>query len=429
MKFGTDGIRGVYGKDITPDVCRKIANGLTKLGAKRILLARDTRVSGEKLAKAVCEGACGAGIDVFYQGVATTPMLAFLTKTQGYDLGVMLTASHNPKEYNGLKIVGRDGTKISAEQERILERAYSEPYLFTAKKGKIVDVDHSADYIKLIASAGVPLGNMRVVCDCANGAASEFAEKIFTALGAIYVGISDEGDGEKINEGCGALYPEKVKDVVLKNGADIGFAFDGDADRMIAVLPDGRILDGDNLLLAFIRYEKRGDGVEKYACSTIIGNSALDRYLNELGVKVVRTDVGDHNVTAKMIEKNVRFGSEQSGHLIDRKYLDTGDGLLAAAETAKVLLKMGQGAFDYRPEPQRDFAITCEQKEKLAEKLLSLGIDKYLLSLPGIKKVLIRPSGTEPKVRVTLEGAEECFDAVIKMIEAVAFAPFDKPEK
>ena len=416
MKFGTDGIRGVFGKDITADAFRKVANSLRIIGAKRIVLGIDTRTSGATLARAVCEGAIGAGMDVDFAGVTTTPMLSFITVNKGYDLGIMLTASHNPKEYNGLKVFNSDGYKLSKEQEKSIEEEYEKPYYFSARTGETRNVDYADEYIEMLKSAGVPLGNLKVVCDCADGATSKYAERLFNELGALYIGLSDQGNGENINDGSGALYPERCREIVLKSHADIGFSFDGDGDRMIAVLSDGSIVDGDRALLALVRYARRTSQKISAVCSTVSVNSALQGYLKELGVGLEITDVGDHNVTERITKKGLRYGSEQSGHIIDAKYLPSGDGLLAAVNLAKIYLSMGWEAFEYVPTPQKNFDIVCKEKEKTYKDLLSYKTLDMLNALPRIKKVVLRPSGTEPKVRVTLEGEPKVMDIAERIV-------------
>ena len=416
MEFGTDGIRGVFGIDVTVELAQKLANALRSLGTKRIVVGRDTRPSGIDLEQAVVKGATDAGIDVTLAGVVTTPMLALLSKKYGFDYGVMLTASHNPKEYNGLKIIDSRGRKPDRVCEKKLEEAIERTYL-SSGGGSVMIEDYSADYLDALRVGGAPLENLKVICDSANGAVTKYAERLFDLLGARVIEISDGGD---INDECGALYPAKCRNAVLRTGADIGFAFDGDGDRMIAVLSDGRILDGDCILLAMVRYALHtGERVDA-VCGTVNSNSALEKALTEMGVGLLRTDVGDHNVTAKLIEEGLRLGSEQSGHIIDRRYLDTGDGLWAAVSLTRILMVMGAEAFDYAPTPQSDHDIPCDNKRELYEELKRLGADELLRGLPGIEKVVLRPSGTEPKVRATFEGEERSMSVAISVLDSIA---------
>ena len=392
--FGTDGVRGVVGKDITPELVERLGRAATLWsGRGRIFVGRDTRASGPELEDALARGIASVGGNAVIAGVLPTPAVALLT----LDLGCVITASHNPPEYNGVKFFDRDGQKLSDTQEEEIEALLDEP---ATGGGEIDEVSVATDsYLEhVVERFGSDLTGLKVGVDCANGAYAGLAPKAFTQLGAQVTAIGDEPDGTNINVGCGATDLRELQRTVTQLGLDLGVAFDGDGDRMLAVDGNGDIVDGDQIV-AVLALDRKVDLV----AVTVMANMGLHRLMAENGVRVVTTDVGDRYVLEALRREGGILGGEQSGHLI---WLDghvTGDGLVAAlllcsalhgrplAEVASVMPRFPQAKENV---PVTNLHLTPAIDEEVARLNTELG---------SRGRVLVRPSGTEPVIRVLAE--------------------------
>jgi phosphoglucosamine mutase len=393
--FGTDGVRGVVGKDITPELVERLGRAATLwCGRGRIFIGRDTRASGPELEDALARGIASVGGNAVVAGVLPTPAVALLT----LDLGCVITASHNPPEYNGVKFFDRDGQKLSDTQEEEIEALIDEP---ATGGGEIDEVGVATDsYLEhVVERFGSNLAGLRIGVDCANGAYSGLAPQAFTQLGAQVTAIGDEPDGTNINVDCGATDLRALQRTVTELGLDLGVAFDGDGDRMLAVDGNGDVVDGDQIL-AVLALDRKVDLV----AVTVMANMGLHRLMAENGVRVVTTDVGDRYVLEALRREGGILGGEQSGHLI---WLDghvTGDGLVAAlllcnalhgrplAEVAAVMPRFPQ-AKENVPVANHGHLNPAIEEE----------VARLNAELGDHGRVLVRPSGTEPVIRVLAE--------------------------
>ena len=393
--FGTDGVRGVVGKDITPELVERLGRAATLwCGRGRIFIGRDTRASGPELEDALARGIASVGGNAVVAGVLPTPAVALLT----LDLGCVITASHNPPEYNGVKFFDRDGQKLSDTQEEEIEALIDEP---ATGGGEIDEVTVATDsYLEhVVERFGSDLAGLRIGVDCANGAYSGLAPQAFTQLGAQVTAIGDEPDGTNINVGCGATDLRALQRTVTELGLDLGVAFDGDGDRMLAVDGNGDVVDGDQIL-AVLALDRKVELVSV----TVMANMGLHRLMAENGVRVVTTDVGDRYVLEALRREGGILGGEQSGHLI---WLDghvTGDGLVAAlllcnalhgrplAEVAAVMPRFPQAKENVPVANHGHLNPTIEEE-----------VARLNAELGDRGRVLVRPSGTEPVIRVLAE--------------------------
>jgi phosphoglucosamine mutase len=393
--FGTDGVRGVVGKDITPELVERLGRAATLwCGRGRIFIGRDTRASGPELEDALARGIASVGGNAVVAGVLPTPAVALLT----LDLGCVITASHNPPEYNGVKFFDRDGQKLSDSQEEEIEALIDEP---ATGGGEIDEVSVATDsYLEhVVERFGSNLAGLRIAVDCANGAYSGLAPQAFTQLGAQVTAIGDEPDGTNINVDCGATDLRALQRTVTDLGLDLGVAFDGDGDRMLAVDGNGDVVDGDQIL-AVLALDRKVDLV----AVTVMANMGLHRLMAENGVRVVTTDVGDRYVLEALRREEGILGGEQSGHLI---WLDghvTGDGLVAAlllcnalqgrplAEVAAVMPRF--------PQARENVPIANHGHLNPA---IEAEVARLNAELGDRGRVLVRPSGTEPVIRVLAE--------------------------
>jgi phosphoglucosamine mutase len=422
--FGTDGVRGVAGRELT----RELAFGLGRAavvvlgrhGARRptFLVGRDTRASGVWLEEALADGIRSAGGDVILAGVEATPAIAFLTMELQASSGVVISASHNPPEDNGIKFFSRDGMKLSDDLEDEIEALLAEPSVPAPEPGRVsengVGRERYLDHI--VASSEGSLDGMSVVIDCANGAASELAPRILRRLGALVHPIFDRPDGDNINVGCGALHPEVVAAEVVRLGADVGVALDGDADRALFADARGNVIDGDQVLAACaIEMHERGTLVGDLVVTTVMANLGFHRAMREAGVAVVATQVGDRYVLEEMLRSGAVLGGEQSGHVIFRERSTTGDGLLTAVRFLSLAARRGVGieelASCMRRFPQVLLNVPVADPGGLrgAEAVWE-EVRRAEGELGDAGRVLVRASGTEPLVRVMVE-AEAADDA------------------
>jgi phosphoglucosamine mutase len=418
--FGTDGIRGVAGVDLTPELAADLGRAavavLGRHGAERpsIVIGRDTRRSGAWLEAALVEGIRSSGGDAVVVGVEPTPAIAFLTVELGGSAGAVISASHNPPEDNGIKFFDASGMKLPDDLEDEIEATLHEhraaqPLGRTLQPaaGRERYLDH------LVAAAEGTLDGLRVVVDCANGAASGLAPELLARLGAEVVAIHDRPDGDNINVGCGALHPEVVAAEVVRIGADAGVAHDGDADRAVFADADGNVVDGDQVLAACALHMDRAGRLEGHrVVTTVMANLGFHRAMQEAGIDVLTTQVGDRYVLEEMLRSGAMLGGEQSGHVIFREHATTGDGLMTAVRFLSLAVADGTTvarlAACVRRYPQVIVNVPVEDREGLA------GADDVWAAVrraedgfAGAGRVLVRASGTEPLVRVMVEAEDE----------------------
>lgn len=419
--FGTDGARGVANQDLTIELAAQIggaAAGLLPPGST-VLIGRDTRTSGTMLEAALTAGFTAAGIRVFLVGVVPTPALAYLIGSMGAEAGVMISASHNPPQYNGIKLLDRQGRKWENEREREVERRVYENALGPVSPTRIGQVFHygeaavQAYHQYLLGIFGGRIPALRVVVDVGHGAALTTAPVVLERLGAFVTVIHGEPDGSRINQGCGATHPEVVRESVLKEQADVGLSFDGDADRLIAVDGTGHIVDGDEILYVLATgMKRRGQLPQNLVVSTVMSNLGVERALTRNGIQLMRTPVGDRWVAEAMREHGAGIGGEQSGHVILRQWAETGDGLLTALA---LLEEIGQGG-----KSLNELVSPVERYPQVLHNVpLPHSFDDWH-QIPGLTaeveaaerdlglegRVLIRPSGTEPLMRIMIEGRD-----------------------
>ena len=422
--FGTDGIRGLaFGDLLTEDLTRQVAASAVRvLGGSRVVIGRDTRPSGPALEKAAVEGFTAAGADVVLLGVVPTPAVAQVVASGAADLGLVLSASHNPAPDNGLKLFGRDGHKLTDAQEDAIESGLG---VLGSGRGQVSDgADLVEGYVASLLSAVGPLSGLRVVVDAAEGAASTVAPEVYRRAGADVVAIHADGDGEHINEGCGATHPESLAVAVLEHRADIGVAHDGDADRCIVVDAAGRVLNGDQVLglLALARKEA-GLVASDVLVATVMSNLGLALAMEQAGIELVRTAVGDRYVLEAMLEHGYRLGGEQSGHVVLLDHATTGDGLLTALQVMDRVVRTGLSLAELADVvtllPQVLVNVRADRNRATAPDVLA-AVAAEEEGLAGSGRVLLRPSGTEALVRVMVEAAsQQLAEAVAQRLAAV----------
>lgn len=424
--FGTDGVRGTVNKEpMTAEFALQLGRAaghvLTSHLNHRphILIGKDTRLSGYMIESALCAGLTAQGMNVQLVGPVPTPAIAYLTRSLRADAGVMLSASHNPAGDNGIKFFGADGFKLPDDVEHEIEACLENlpPLPEALKIGKAVRVDDARgryiEFLKASLPKGLRLDGLKVVVDCANGAAYQVAPRILAELGCDVIAMHDKPDGYNINRECGSTHPESMCRMVQTAGADIGIALDGDADRLIACDAEGNVVDGDKVIAILSEHFQRegllrGDGV----VTTLMSNMGLERYLAGMGLKMYRADVGDRYVLEMMREKNCNLGGEQSGHLIMLDNNTTGDGLMSAlqllcamSDQGKSLADLGNGMSLF---PQKLWNIVMpERSDILADKAVQDAIREVEAELNGRGRVNVRLSGTEPKARVMVEAEDE----------------------
>jgi phosphoglucosamine mutase len=438
--FGTDGIRGRANSfPMTADVALRVgmAAGRKFLRGNHhhtVVVGKDTRLSGYMLESALMAGFTAMGMDVVLLGPLPTPAVAMLTRSLRADLGVMISASHNPYEDNGIKLFGPDGFKLSDEDEREIEQMLGEPledHVAPAdgigRARRLGDADgRYIEFAKNTFPKGVRLDGLKIVADCANGAAYRVAPAVLWELGADVVGLGVEPDGRNINTGCGSTDTEALRAAVVANDADLGLAFDGDADRVLLVDEKGAVIDGDQILGLIAEGWKRsgtlrGDGI----VATVMSNLGLERYLADRQLSLERTKVGDRYVMERMVEAGFNVGGEQSGHVILTDHATTGDGLVAALQVLTVLVGQDRPASEvcrvFEPLPQvlRNVSFN-DSSPPLDRKEVVEAIRDGENSLGAGGRLLIRPSGTEPVIRVMAEGEDEA--QVLDVVEQVAGA-------
>ena len=425
--FGTDGVRGLANSELT---C-KLAFELGQAGAyvltmakhkPRILIGRDTRISGDMLEAALTAGICSVGAEAIVVGILPTPAVAYLTHHYGADAGVVISASHNAMEYNGIKFFDSRGYKLPDELEDRIERiildgAEEMPVPVGIEVGRRVRVRNAVkDYAEFLKSTiDTDLKGLRLALDCANGASYEAAPLVFESLGAEVLTIYDTPDGTNINDYCGSTHPEKLQSYVLEVGADVGLAFDGDADRLIAVDEHGNLVDGDQIMLICgLDMRERGLLKQNTVVGTVMSNLGLDIALKDAGCRLEKTRVGDRYVLERMLECNYYLGGEQSGHIIFLNHNTTGDGILTALQMLSVVKRSGKRlsvlASGMRKLPQVLVNARVSEQKKHSytdDEVIQEEIRKIESRFREEGRVLIRTSGTEPMVRVMIEGTDQ----------------------
>jgi phosphoglucosamine mutase len=439
--FGTDGIRGRTNAGVmTAAVAMKVgqAAGTRFLRGDhkhRVVIGKDTRLSGYMLESAMVAGFTSVGMDVVMLGPMPTPAVALLTREMRADVGVMISASHNPYEDNGIKLFGPDGFKLSDEDELAIEAmlASDQPLAPSPDIGRARRIDDARGrYIHAVKSSlphDIRLDGLKIVVDCANGAAYQVAPSAFWELGAEVIAIGVTPNGKNINDKVGSTHLDLVKETVVASGADIGIALDGDADRLIVVDEQGRTVDGDQLMaLIGSQWADQGRLAGGGVVATVMSNLGLERFLDGRGLKLVRTSVGDRHVLEAMRASGYNVGGEQSGHMILLDHATTGDGTIAALQVLAALVKSGKRASEllhlFDPVPQLLRNVRFAGGKPLEHANVKAVIADAEASLAGRGRLVIRPSGTEPVIRVMAEGddADQVEAAVGAICAAVAEA-------
>ena len=435
--FGTDGIRGVANEELTPELAFKLGRigghvlAKESEGKSKVLVGRDTRISGHMLESALIAGLLSTGAEVMTLGVISTPGVAYLTRVMNADAGVMISASHNPVADNGIKFFGADGYKLTDEQENSIETLLYEtedslPRPTGADVGSITEYfEGGHKYIQYLKQTiDEDFTGIHVALDCANGATSTLATHVFADLDADLSTMGASPNGLNINEGVGSTHPEGLAKLVLEKGANIGLAFDGDGDRLIAVDEKGEIVDGDQIMYIVGRYlHSEGRLKSGTIVSTIMSNLGFYKALADQGMTSVKTAVGDRHVVEEMRKGNYNLGGEQSGHIIFLDYNTTGDGLLTGLQLVNIMKSTGRTlsdlASDMRVYPQKLVNIQVTDKDAVTEnKLVAEIIKEVEKEMAGNGRVLVRPSGTEPLVRVMVEAPSE--EECIRQVERIA---------
>ena len=426
--FGTDGVRGIANQDpMTSETLLKLGRAAAhifknKAGRHRIVIGKDTRLSGYMMESALTSGICSLGVDVLLVGPFPTPGIAFLTRSLRADAGVVISASHNPFQDNGIKFFSREGFKLPDEMEHEMEDLIFSGKIDTIRPtaddiGKAYRVDDAEGrYIEFVKNSfpkGMTLQGLKVVLDCAHGAAYNVAPTILRELDAEVVVIGNNPDGTNINLECGSVYPEALQKAVVENKADVGIAYDGDADRAIFVSEDGSLIDGDQILAALALGLKRdGRLLKNTLVTTVMSNMGLDLAMKQARIDVVRTTVGDRYVLERMLSDGFNFGGEQSGHIIFLDYNTSGDGLITGLQLLGMMKQAGKPISELSRViavfPKILINVKVREKKDL-ERIPPINnqIRKIEEHLHGRGRLLVRYSGTEPVVRILVEGERE----------------------
>ena len=424
--FGTDGLRGIANRHpMTAEISMKLGKALAEFliseyGKSKVVIGKDTRLSGYMFETALTSGLVSMGCDVYLAGPIPTPAVAHLAKSLDLNAGIMISASHNPADHNGIKIFDGEGYKLSDEDELEIESHMDEGKFnhrsyFGNNLGKAFRIDDARSrYIEFAKSSigSSSLKGLKVVVDCANGAAYSVAGQIFAELGAEVIAINDRPDGSNINKGCGALHPEQMQKKVKKVSADLGIALDGDADRIIVCDENGKLMDGDALLAIFAEdLLKRNKLAKNAVVATVMSNLAFDEAMSFLGVSVVRAKVGDRYVIEEMRKGGYSLGGEQSGHIIFGDYSTTGDGILCGLELMRIMKESGSRLSALskvlKPYPQLLVNVPVREKKDF-EKMPALQkkLSIYEKELGNKGRILLRYSGTEKLARVMVEAKD-----------------------
>ena len=421
--FGTDGIRGLANVDLTAELALDVAVAAAHILVEnsnerpRAIVGQDSRASGEFLEAAVVAGLTSAGVDVYRVGIVPTPAVAYLVASTGADLGVMISASHNPMPDNGIKLFQRGGEKLADEVEALVEARIGEPWQrpTAAAVGRVINDDQLVNkYIEhLLSTIDVSLSGLKVVVDCANGASSFTAPVALSRAGAEVIAIANTPDGWNINDGVGSTHLDYLRNAVLKNGADVGIAHDGDADRCLAIDATGVEIDGDVIMAILAKgFKAQGKLRANTIVGTVMSNLGFMQAMAEAGIEVVTTAVGDRYVLEAMLQSDFNLGGEQSGHVIMRDHANTGDGLLTALQLLAEVKRSGQTLQELSRVmvrfPQVLINVKNVAKERLASSTaIADAVKAAEAELGSSGRVLLRASGTEPLVRVMVEAQSD----------------------
>jgi len=427
--FGTDGIRAIAGEfPLTEDFVSKLGycaiaeinkRGLTKSRASTVLIAEDSRISGPQLSQYLTRGILAAGFDVLHIGVAPTPAVAYLVQKKNAACGIVISASHNPAEFNGIKFFSPDGRKFSEELEAVIETAVENTKQIPPQQPntKLIEdaspVKEYTDLLKSTVPAGINFKGIKIVLDCANGASCQTAPRIFKDLGADIIVINDKPTGLNINDKAGALHIQGMQKVVLDNNAFIGFSFDGDADRLIAADEQGREFDGDNIISAAAVYLKeQGKLKQNKVVLTVMANLGLINFLKQNNIEPLLTAVGDKYVCEAMEKENLSLGGETSGHIIWRDIAPMGDGTLCALQLLSVIIQSGKKPSWFKnlwsKYPLKLVPVKVSQKVPLEQIEGFCELTKSLeKQMNGKGRIFVRYSGTEPLLRILVEGEDK----------------------
>lgn len=426
--FGTDGVRGIANDSLTPELALQIGRAAAMVLIKEsnsekptVLIGKDTRASGDMLEAALTAGFTSVGCNVLSVGIVPTPAVAYLVCKYGCEAGVMISASHNPCEYNGIKIFQKTGYKLDDAIEEeiesiILDNSQEIPVMLGGKVGNRLYCKTAVkDYVDhVVSTASVRFDGLSIALDCANGSASVCAKEIFTALGAKCLMLSDTPDGVNINDNCGSTHPEELMRFVKDAGLDLGLAFDGDADRMLAVDENGELVDGDKVIaICSKRMKEEGRLAKNTAVVTVMSNMGFFKFCKENAIDCAKTAVGDRYVLERMLKDGYNIGGEQSGHVIFLDYATTGDGELSGVQLVETVVKSGKKLSELAqimrvyPQVLINVTVTPEGKQKYNnDEYIISAVQEAEMELSGDGRVLVRVSGTEPLVRVMLEGAD-----------------------
>lgn len=425
--FGTDGVRGLANRDITPQLALELGEAAARYVASsrsdasgqkpKAIIGRDTRVSGEFLDHALAAGLAAAGMDVMRVGVVTTPMVAHLTATENVTLGAMISASHNPMPDNGIKFFAHGGFKLEDRVEDAIEHLMSTPWERPIGEGVgEIEVDESraaSSYIEhLVGAVGTSLRGLRIAVDAANGSASRFGPEALREAGADVVVINASPDGLNINQDCGSTHPEQLQAFTVASKADFGVAYDGDADRCLAVDHEGNLIDGDKIMGALaLDLRRRGQLDEDTLVVTVMSNLGLLLAMKEHGIKTVQTAVGDRYVLEAMRANGYALGGEQSGHVIASHHATTGDGVLTSLLVARMLKETNRSLAEatsfVKRLPQILINVGGVDKNRTDDEVLVAAVNEAEARLGDTGRIVLRPSGTEPLVRVMVEAATQ----------------------
>lgn len=438
--FGTDGVRGIANESLTPELALQIGRAAAMVLIKEsksekptVLIGKDTRASGDMLEAALTAGFTSVGCNVLSVGVVPTPAVAYLVCQYGCEAGVMISASHNPCEYNGIKIFQKTGYKLDDAIEEeiesiILDHSQEIPAMLGGQVGNRLYCKTAVkDYVDhVVSTASVRFDGLSIALDCANGSASVCAKDIFTALGAKCLMLSDTPDGVNINDNCGSTHPEELMRFVKDAGLDLGLAFDGDADRMLAVDENGELVDGDKVIaICSKRMKEEGRLAKNTAVVTVMSNMGFFKFCKENDIDCAKTAVGDRYVLERMLKDGYNIGGEQSGHVIFLDYATTGDGELSGVQLVETVVKSGKklselaGIMRVYPQVLINVTVTPEGKLKYNnDEYIISAVQQAEMELSGEGRVLVRVSGTEPLVRVMLEGAD--IEQITKLGNSIA---------
>lgn len=435
--FGTDGVRGVANKELTPELAYEIGRAggfvLTHGNRGKVVVGKDTRASSDMLEAAISAGLCSIGLDVIQVGIIPTPAVAYLTRRYNALAGVVISASHNPYEYNGIKFFSADGYKLPDEiedeiEDILLNNKSIELRPIKNSIGRIYFENnapiHYKEYLK--EKIGIDLKGYKIAMDCGNGALYKIGPEIIRELNGDVIAINTEPDGTNINNNCGSTNPHLAQQLVLDTSADLGISFDGDGDRIIAIDEKGRIIDGDHLLAICGRFLKKQNHLNgNTIVATVMSNMGLEVFLSQNEINLLRTPVGDRYIIEEMKKGNYVLGGEQSGHIIFMDLNTTGDGLATGLQLLKIMIKENEKASSLNdlvenlPQVLINARVKPENKNKFLDfPEIENAIKELEKKFRGTGRVLIRPSGTEPLVRVMIEGKD--YDWIKKEAENLA---------